>query len=155
VKEWRCQVWINGKKTRRRLAIDPLSHAQHLAGKFKLVFFTAHMLYGGIGKSQVEGLIWKRYIAGRRLNISEATSIVWRKNVQNRYAGRAPKNLPRITPSSNIQDCLARCVIGTEILESFLLKIFPDRFLEINWVHKGIGIVKEFPPFTLRREPLG
>jgi hypothetical protein len=35
------------------------------------------------------------------------------------------------------------------------LKIFPDRFLEINWVHKGIGIVKEFPPFTLRQEPLG
>ena len=146
---------INGKKARRRLAIDPLSHAQHLTGKFKLVFFTAHMFYGGIGKSQIEGLIWKRDIASRRLNISETASILWRENVQNCHPGRAPKNFPRITPSAHIKNCLARRVIGIEILEPFLLKISPDRFLEINWIHKGIGIVKEFPPFTLRREPLG
>jgi hypothetical protein len=35
------------------------------------------------------------------------------------------------------------------------LEICPDRFLEFDWIHKGIGIVKEFPPFTLRGEPLG
>lgn len=113
------------------------------------------MLYGGIGKSQIERLIRKGHIARRRLNISEPAGIFRWKNVQDRYARRAPKNLPRITPSAHIKDRLAGCVIGTEILEPFLLKILPDRFLEINWIHKGIGIVKEFPPFTLRREPLG
>ena len=40
MKEWRGKMWINGEKTRRRLAIDPLSHAHHFAGKLKLVFFT-------------------------------------------------------------------------------------------------------------------
>ena len=155
MKEWRGKMWINGEKTRRRLAIDPLSHAHHLAGEFKLVFFTPNVLNGGIGKGQIEGLVRKRNVAGRRLNISEAACIFRRKNVQNRYTCGPPKGLPRITPSAHVQDCLARCVIGDEILESFLLKIYPDRFLEINWIHKGIGIVKEFPPFTLRRDVLG
>jgi hypothetical protein len=42
----RREVRINGKKTRRRLAVDPLAYAQHLAGEFELVLFTPHMLDG-------------------------------------------------------------------------------------------------------------
>ena len=109
------------------------------------------MLNGGIGKSQIEGLVWKGYIAGGRLDVGESTSVIWRQNVQNRNACRPAKDLPCVIPSADIQDCLARRVFGTEILEPLFLEICPDRFLEFNWVHKGIGIVKEFPPLTLRR----
>src|SRR5438270_7083505 len=100
-------------------------------------------------------LVGKRYVTGRCLDVVEAACIYRRQNIQNRDAGGTSNNLPRIAPSANIQDCLARLVIGGEILEPFLLKIPPQRLLKLNWIHRGIRIVKEFPPFTLRRNALG
>jgi hypothetical protein len=48
MKKGRHQVWINGKEAAWRLAVDPLAYAHHLAGKFKLVLFTSHVLNGRI-----------------------------------------------------------------------------------------------------------
>lgn len=48
MKKRRAEMWINGKDTRGCLAVDPLAYAHHLAGKFKLVPFTPHMLDGRI-----------------------------------------------------------------------------------------------------------
>ena len=48
MKKRRCQVWINGKKAGRRLAVDPLAYAHHLTGKFELVLFTPHVLDGRV-----------------------------------------------------------------------------------------------------------
>ena len=48
MKKRRGKVWINGKETRGRLAVDPFAYTHHLAGKFKLVLFAPHMLDGRI-----------------------------------------------------------------------------------------------------------
>ena len=103
----RSEVWINGKKTRRRLTVDSLPYAHHLAGELKLIFFTSYVLDRRIRKSQIERLIRKGNVTGGRLNVVEAARVWWSQNVQNRNACGPTKNLPRITPSANIQDCLA------------------------------------------------
>lgn len=44
MKKGRSEVWINGKKAGRCLAVNPLANAHHLAGKFELVLFTPRVL---------------------------------------------------------------------------------------------------------------
>jgi len=135
MKKRRGEVWINGKQARGCLAVNPLPYTHHLAGKFKLVLFTPHMLDGRIRKSQIKRLVGKRYLTGRCLDVVKAARIYRRQNIQNRDTGRASNHLPCITASANIQNGPARLIIRGEILEALLLKIPPQRVLKLNWIH--------------------
>lgn len=129
------QVWVNRKKARRSLTVDPFAYAQHLLREPELVFFAANMLNGRIRKCQVEGLIFERHRAARTLNVFEPLCLLGNLDVDDGDSLTTPNDRPGIVLPANIQNFPARLILGNKASKSPSAEVFPHRHLEINGLH--------------------